>query len=47
MQVCPAVFGLNDDAGKAVLMNDDEAAGGYEELIKEAMDSCPIGCITE
>jgi ferredoxin len=46
MQICPAVFGLDDDAGKALLLN-EEAISGHEELIKEAMDSCPIGCINE
>ncbi|MDR1138024.1 MAG: ferredoxin [Synergistaceae bacterium] len=46
MQVCPAVFGLDDDAGKAVLLN-EEKIDDNEELIKEAIDSCPIGCIGE
>jgi ferredoxin len=46
MQVCPAVFGLDDDAGKAVILNEEEI-NGNEELIKEAIDSCPIGCISE
>jgi ferredoxin len=45
MQVCPAVFGLDDDAGKAVLLNVEALDGHNEQFIKEAIDSCPIGCI--
>ena len=47
MQVCPAVFGLDDDAGKAVLLIDGAMNSHEEQLIKEAIDSCPIGCIIE
>jgi ferredoxin len=46
MQVCPDVFGLNEDEGKAVLL-EDKAKSSEKELIHEAIDSCPIGCINE
>ena len=44
MQVCPAVFGLDEESGKALLLS-DESAGEKSELLKDALDSCPIGCI--
>jgi ferredoxin len=47
MQVCPDVFGLDEEAGKAVILDSEVKDGGDGELIKEAMDSCPIGCISE
>jgi ferredoxin len=47
MQVCPTVFGLDDDAGKAVLLSDEATDKHEGQLIKEAIDSCPIGCIIE
>jgi len=46
MQVCPDVFGLDENSGKAVLVK-NEAGPEEQELIKEAIDSCPIGCINE
>ncbi|MDR1965490.1 MAG: ferredoxin [Synergistaceae bacterium] len=45
MQVCPDVFSLDEDAGKAMLL-DMGKADGEEDLVKEAIDTCPIGCIT-
>jgi ferredoxin len=44
MQVCPEVFGLDEESGKAVLL-DGGSHAGKGDLIKEAVDSCPIGCI--
>lgn len=44
MQVCPAVFGLDEELGKAMLLS-DEPVGKESDLLKEALDSCPIGCI--
>ena len=44
MQVCPSVFGLDEDSGKAVLLIESPASGD-SDLIKEAIDSCPVGCI--
>jgi ferredoxin len=44
MQVCPEAFGLDKDAGKAVLK---EHECGDDGQIKEAVDCCPIGCINE
>lgn len=46
MQVCPAVFSLDENAGKALLTS-NEAPEGRQEDVKEAIDSCPIGCIIE
>jgi ferredoxin len=45
MQVCPDIFGLDEDSGKAVLFENE--TNDACELIKEAVDSCPIGCINE
>ena len=44
MQVCPSVFGLDEDSGKAVLLIESPASGD-SDLIREAIDSCPVGCI--
>jgi ferredoxin len=43
-QICPDAFGLDEDAGKAVLKKQGH---GGDSLIKEAVDCCPIGCIEE
>jgi ferredoxin len=44
-QVCPAVFGLDEDEGKAVLKETEAGADSDKSLILEAVDCCPIGCI--
>ena len=44
MQVCPEVFGLDEESGKTVLLNYDQTDDN-SDLIKEAVDSCPIGCV--
>ena len=44
MQVCPEVFGLDEESGKAVLL-DYEHSDDNANLVKEAADSCPIGCV--
>lgn len=46
VQICPEVFALDEEAGKA------EIAGAAvvdlkRELVEEAIDSCPVGCINE
>jgi ferredoxin len=44
MQVCPAVFKLDDEEGYATVISreyDDKTEG----FVKEAIGSCPIGCI--
>lgn len=40
--VCPEVFHVNEDAAKAEVIKPE---GGPEDLIEEAMDSCPVECI--
>ncbi len=40
-QICPDVFELDEDAGKAKVIRPE---GG--ECAPEASDSCPVGCIT-
>ncbi len=40
-QICPEVFELDEDAGKAKVIRSEGA-----ECAKEAADSCPVGCIT-
>lgn len=39
-QICPEVFQLNDEAGKAKVARPQGA-----ECAQEAADSCPVGCI--
>lgn len=46
MQVCPNVFNLDEYNGKALLVSED-APEDEKESVKEAIDSCPIGCINE
>ena len=43
-QVCPDAFVLDENAGKARI-NDANRARWKENLVKEAIDICPIGCI--
>jgi len=40
-QICPDVFELDEDAGKAKVIRSEGA-----ECAKEAVDSCPVGCIS-
>jgi ferredoxin len=44
MQICPDMFGLDEDAGRAALKRNK---GAEDALIKEAVDCCPMGCIKE
>ena len=43
MQVCPEIFGLDEESGKVVLLNYEQSDN--IDLVKEAVDSCPIGCV--
>lgn len=43
VEVCPAVFGFDDDETKAFIIEGSDAAA---DCIDEAMASCPAGCIT-
>jgi ferredoxin len=49
MQVCPSVFGLDENVGKVLLTDLGETDCGSDiiDLVKEAVDSCPVGCINE
>lgn len=42
-EICPEVFGLNEDAGKAFVLNE---GGGDLECADEAAAACPVSCIT-
>ena len=44
MQICPEVFDLDEESGKAVLLNNEHSDENIN-LVKEAADSCPIGCV--
>lgn len=41
-EICPEVFKLNEETEKAeVIMRE----GGSEDLIEEAIETCPVECI--
>lgn len=40
-QICPEVFELDEEAGKAKVIRQEGS-----ECAQEAADSCPVGCIT-
>ena len=41
-EICPEVFKLNEDTEKAEVIKPE---GGPEDLIEEAMTTCPVECI--
>ena len=41
-KICPEVFKLDSDSGKAKVIKQE---GGPEDLIDEAIESCPVSCI--
>jgi ferredoxin len=41
-EICPEVFKLNADTEKAEVIKPE---GGPEDLIQEAVDTCPVSCI--
>ncbi|MFW6115313.1 MAG: ferredoxin [Thermodesulfobacteriota bacterium] len=41
-EICDEVFRLNEETEKAEVV---EPEGGPEDLIQEAIDSCPVECI--
>jgi ferredoxin len=43
VELCPEVFEMAEDGETAVVIMPE---GGDEDLIEEAMDSCPVDCIT-
>ena len=42
VELCPEIFGLNEDTEKAVVLKPE---GGDEDCIEEAIESCPVECI--
>ncbi len=46
MQTCPQVFGLDENAGKATVLVEEDPES-ERDAIKEAIDCCPIGCIND
>jgi ferredoxin len=41
-EICDEVFRLNEETDKAEVVKPE---GGPEDLIQEAIDSCPVECI--
>jgi len=41
-EICEEVFKLNEETEKAEVINPE---GGPEDLIQEAIESCPVECI--
>ncbi len=41
-EICPEVFEINEETEKAEVIDPE---GGPEDLIEEAMESCPVECI--
>jgi ferredoxin len=41
-EICPEVFKMKEDIEKSEVIKPE---GGPEDLIQEAMDTCPVDCI--
>jgi ferredoxin len=41
-EICPETFKLNLDTEKAEVIKPE---GGPEDLVQEAIDTCPVSCI--
>jgi len=41
-EICPEVFKLNEKTEKAEVIKPE---GGPEDLIQEAIETCPVSCI--
>lgn len=41
--ICPEVFQLDSSRGKSQVIRPE---GGPEDMIQEAMDACPVSCIS-
>ena len=41
-EICPEVFKMNEDTELAEVIKPE---GGPEDLIEEAMETCPVECI--
>jgi ferredoxin len=44
--ICPEVFQINDE-GFSTVVGKEEDFNNHEEEIRDAVDSCPTGAITE
>lgn len=42
VEICPEVFQMEEGEEKAEVIKPE---GGPEDLIQEAMDTCPVSCI--
>jgi ferredoxin len=42
VEICPEVFQMKEDEEKTEVIKPE---GGPEDLIQEAMDTCPVSCI--
>jgi ferredoxin len=42
VEICPEVFQMQEGEEKAEVIKPE---GGPEDLIQEAMDTCPVSCI--
>mgnify|MGYP005847623191 CR=1 FL=1 len=42
VEICPEVFELDESEEKAKVIKPE---GGPEDLIQEAIDTCPVSCI--
>ncbi|MFP4392727.1 MAG: ferredoxin [Desulfohalobiaceae bacterium] len=42
VEICPEVFAFDEDEEKAYVIKEE---GGPEDLIEEAMETCPSECI--
>ncbi|MFO8111975.1 MAG: ferredoxin [Desulfosalsimonadaceae bacterium] len=43
VEICPEVFGFDENEEKAYVIKPE---GGPAEAIQEAIDSCPVECIS-
>lgn len=43
VEICPEVFGFDESEEKSYVIDSSAAS---EDKIQEAMDSCPVECIT-
>ncbi len=44
VEICPEVFAMDEDLGKAYVQDDADAS---LDCVEEAIGSCPAGCISQ
>jgi len=44
VDLCPLVFQMDSGGNKALVMRSD--LGGQEDCVREAIDICPVGCLS-